>query len=732
MEPLLPNWKVEAEKYLQTSKFAEAAALYEQAIENEPLERKHYWFLGLTYILQENEMAAQAVWLYLWSQADEASQALWLTELLNFLEESARKQHQLNQFFNSWLIRHSIRELDTDNLDNLLNLIQLAIYIGEFESSKLLEWKVIECLQMTPTQSINFKLLQNTLLQVIHFVDFPTIEFAKLSLNYIQLTQNWVDLYTDLAKRVGSDFGYPDLALELLTACLAQQPDNLDLLYLLPRFQLRQQDYQAAVASAMQVEQLCENPIQKSLGTSLLLNTLISAGQWQNLSSVILNHKQNIEKLCALPHIPFDIGVLQSLITNTGNLAYLQDDLEENRYYQNLTAKLFSQYLGNSIVIPQLPHLSPSQFLSWRSGKIKIGYIGGSFTRHSVSWLNRWLFAHHNRQNFEIHVYAFGQVSSDSFFQTWFQPYIDTFHEFSDDLAAVINKIRADGIQILVDLDSYTLDYTCTVMATKPAPIQVTWLGTDASGLEAIDYYLVDSYVLPEYAQDYYQERLWRLPSTYIAVEGFEIGEQTLSRSALDISADATIYFSSQAIFKRNPEIIRLQLEIIKQVPNSYFLIKGLSDQENLRTYFIKIAEEVGTDPARLRFLENTVTEAEHRANLKIADVILDTYPYSGATTTLEALWVGVPLVTRVGQTFSSRNSYAFLMNAGVTEGIAFSSQEYVEWGVRFGTDYLLRQQVINKLQQSRSTSPLWDAKQFTLEMENSYRQMWQHYYEQT
>jgi predicted O-linked N-acetylglucosamine transferase (SPINDLY family) len=189
-----------------------------------------------------------------------------------------------------------------------------------------------------------------------------------------------------------------------------------------------------------------------------------------------------------------------------------------------------------------------------------------------------------------------------------------------------------------------------------------------------------------------------------------------------------TVYFSSQTIFKRNPEIVRLQLEIIKQVPNSYFLIKGLGDPEMVRTYFTEVAQEVGVNPTRLRFLENTVTEAEHRANLQIADVILDTYPYSGATTTLEALWVGVPIVTRVGETFSSRNSYAFLMNVGVTEGIAWSAEEYVEWGVRFGSDAVMRQQVVNKLHQSRQTSPLWDARQFTQEMENAYLQMWQQY----
>ncbi|MEB3273720.1 MAG: hypothetical protein VKJ85_08050, partial [Prochlorothrix sp.] len=115
-------------------------------------------------------------------------------------------------------------------------------------------------------------------------------------------------------------------------------------------------------------------------------------------------------------------------------------------------------------------------------------------------------------------------------------------------------------------------------------------------------------------------------------------------------------------------------------------------------------------------------------ANLGIADVVLDTYPYNGATTTLETLWMGVPLVTRVGQQFSARNSYTFMMNAGVTEGIAWTDEEYVEWGIRLGTDEQLRKEVAWKLRQSRKSAPLWNGQQFTRDMEAAYRQMWERY----
>jgi predicted O-linked N-acetylglucosamine transferase (SPINDLY family) len=262
----------------------------------------------------------------------------------------------------------------------------------------------------------------------------------------------------------------------------------------------------------------------------------------------------------------------------------------------------------------------------------------------------------------------------------------------------------------------------------KPAPIQVTWLGWDASEIPAVDYFIADPYVLPESAQDYYTEKIWRLPQTYIAVDGFEVGIPDVRRDQLDIPTDAVIYFTGQKGYKYHPDTARLQMQIIKGVPNSYFLVKGVANQESLKNFFIEIAESEGVGAERLKFLPSAPSEQVHRANLGIADVVLDTYPYNGATTTMETLWMGVPLVTRVGQQFASRNSYTMMMNAGISEGIAWTDEEYVEWGIRLGKDAALRQQISWKLRQSRQTAPLWNGKQFTREMEKAYEQMWQIY----
>ena len=169
-------------------------------------------------------------------------------------------------------------------------------------------------------------------------------------------------------------------------------------------------------------------------------------------------------------------------------------------------------------------------------------------------------------------------------------------------------------------------------------------------------------------------------------------------------------------------------MKIIKAVPNSYFLIKGSGDGEEIKNFFTKIAREEGVDSQRLRFLPRDSSEEIHRANLAIADVVLDTFPYNGATTTLETLWMGIPLVTRVGEQFSARNSYTMMVNAGITEGIAKSDEEYLQWGITLGKDAELREQVADKLVKSRRNSPLWNGKQFTRNLETAYQQMWTDY----
>jgi predicted O-linked N-acetylglucosamine transferase (SPINDLY family) len=455
-----------------------------------------------------------------------------------------------------------------------------------------------------------------------------------------------------------------------------------------------------------------------------------AGGHWEEACSVLERHKLLLEALIESQPMALDPVTITRLINSTFFLPYFEDSPKYFRPIQNQVAQLCQAnieiYAKEPVERYRQRHRERQQ-LGTTHQTLKIGYLSYCFRSHSVGWLARSLIQHHDRDRFQVNGYF---IVCDPINDSLHQWYLGQFSEAykSKDVLEIAEQIYQDEIDILIDLDSLTLDLSCEVMALKPAPIQASWLGWDASGIPNVDYFIADSYVLPDSAQEYYAEKIGRLPQTYIAVDGFEVGVPTLRRDRLEIESDAVVYLSAQRGYKRHPDIARLQMKIIKEVPNSYFLIKGGAIEKSIKSLFTQIAEEVGVDSDRLRFLPPVLSEAVHRANLGIADVVLDTYPYNGATTTLEVLWMGIPLVTRVGEQFAARNSYTMMMNAGITEGIAWTDEEYVEWGIRFGKDEALRQQVAWKLRQSRQTSPLWNAHQFTREMENAYEQMWQRY----
>ena len=719
------NYQQEAQKLLLEARYEQVANIYEQAIAIEPNVITNYWYLGLTYLLQKQEEAAQTTWWLGMSQAAEEEVEQWTNELIQILEAEALRQVDAENLELSWLIRQHIRELNPNYTKNLLHLINLAIDLGNFAPEQLNDWQVVETLQPTVTEELDLDFLLQLIKKLLEFACPQSLGFLEACLpHYKQKPLLLIDGVMVVAIKLAYKVCIPSFAANIAEICLQLEPDYPEALKHLPAFYSNAELHQKAIETAKRFFNTCTNTPSQVVGSYIIMRALFSAGAWREIEPVIQRHQSLILELIQNPPEQIDPFVAYSLSTVNFFLPSIEDQPQKNRWLQNQVVKLFQKSVEDACPsVGELPWNNSTE----KNRKLKIGYIAHTLRTHSVGWLCRWLFQYYDREQFETHLYIIHQNLED---HKWFRNQVDFVSNFGSETPKIATQIKQDGIDILVDLDSTTLDITCQVMALKPAPVQVTWLGWDASGIPAIDYYIADPYVLPEDAQEYYSEKIWRLPETYIAVDGFEVSVPTLRREHLDIPSDAVIYFSAQNGYKRHPDTVRLQMRIISQVPNSYFLIKGRADEATLQEFLYKIAEEEKVSPDRFRFLPTVATELIHRANLGIADVVLDTYPYNGATTTLETLWMGVPLVTRVGQQFAARNSYTFLKNAGVDEGIAWTDEEYVEWGVRLGLDPVLRQQISWKLRQSRQTSPLWNAEKFTRELEKAYKQMWEIYLE--
>jgi predicted O-linked N-acetylglucosamine transferase (SPINDLY family) len=608
-----------------------------------------------------------------------------------------------------------------DQLQGLLDTVTAGQTVAELKLSEL-----IELLSATPQPDVDPACLWPVLSSLLdHAPEQPTVlHLIEASLPYTNNPHLWVRELLAKAVMLARQLRRNTLACRYAELCLELVPNHAEALLRLASFYQDEGRYDEGIAVAKRYLAGCQSLVQKLMGNALVLRGLMTAAApWQEAEVVL---QQETDLLTTFLTTPAEQSQLDAsiLCTPTFFYPYFSDRPSITRNLQNQLSQTYQNSLQASVPYPpqQASPRSPS------SRRLRIGYLSRCLWRHSVGWLSRWLFQYHDRDRFDIYIYFNHHRTVDAFSQRWFASVATQACCVEGSAEEIADMIQQDEIDILVDLDSITSDYTCGVMALKPAPIQVTWLGLDASGLPAIDYFMADPYVLPASAQDYYAEHIWRLPTTYIAVDGFEVGIPTLRRHHLDLPDNAVVYLSAQSAYKRHPDTIRLQMRILREVPNSYFLLKGTGDQQSLQARFAQLAEAEGVSSDRLRFLPREYYEENHRANLTIADVVLDTFPYNGATTTLETLWMGIPLVTRVGQQFAARNSYTMLRNAGITAGIAWTDEEYVAWGVRLGNDVALRQQITWQLWQSRKTAPLWNTQQFTHDVETAYTQMWQLY----
>jgi predicted O-linked N-acetylglucosamine transferase (SPINDLY family) len=713
----------QAKVYLEQGNYEQSVELLEQCIEANEENVNYYWYLGLAYLLQGQEENAQTTWLLVMSQGDEEEVVQWTQELLTILETEAQRQEQIENLKLSWLIRGHIREIEPGLINNLLHLIDLEIKLQYYEPEHLEDWQIVDYLKNNLIESADSQLLFKIIPDVLNFPFVVNIDFIEACLKYIPDLDSLISTLKTKAIEIAYDQHKPNYSINLIKICTQLKPNDLELINYLYQFSCIAKDYGQVLQSAKDFLSNAGTPDLKALGYYKVVQALITCGEWLKAQEIVPNYIVSLRQVIELSPKMIDPMVQGCVHILVGSLMYLQDNPSEYRQLQNHLSRLFQDYLSDLLLF------SGFRINFHYPRALKIGYIAHTLRRHSVGWLSRWLMHYHNREQFQVYLYLINQ-QEDDITQTWFREKADFVYNFPFNLKQIVDQIQQDEIDILIDLDSFSHGITCQVLALKPAPIQITWLGFDASGIPAIDYFIADPYVLPDNAQEYYQETLWRLPQTYLAVDGFEVAVPTLKRENLDISNDAIIYLTIQTGEKRHPDTIRLQMQILQAVPNSYLLIKGEGDQQSIQKLFKTIAEENQISLDRLRFLERTPSEEIHRANLSIADVVLDTYPYNGATTTLETLWMGIPLVTKVGQQFAARNSYTFMINAGLTEGIAWTDEEYIDWGIKLGQDENLRQQIIWKLEQSKKTAPLWNAKQFTQEMEKAYQQMWVKYIE--
>jgi predicted O-linked N-acetylglucosamine transferase (SPINDLY family) len=573
--------------------YARAALLYEHLVEQEPEEISYVWFLGLTRLLSGQEAEAQLTWMMALSEGEPEQIEQWTVELIQILEAEAERQEQAEAWNLAWAVRQHLREIDPNCLGNLLYLVRLAIKLNLFDSEFLADLELTNQLHSQPCD-IDPKLLLNTALEALeHRFEQPEkdlLEAALKQVDDVQVISETVSLRSHEIR--GRDkVELLELSIYLAEVGLRYEPTDAELLKTASACLERLGRYTEAIGAARRMLEVSQTPREQMVAIGFLCTRLLKTGLcWDEVQMLFERQKELIAAIAAAYEPDSETPLDTALLTFCSFYPYyLKDAPAEHRPLQNQIAALLQEDLrfqAKSVFTGGEQYFSSRKIRTER--KLKIGYIARYMQQHPVGYIARWLMQYHDRERFDVYTYHLHVKDISDFTHHWFVKPVTRSAKFEDGCWAGIAKhiCENDEIDILIDLDSITYTEACNVMALKPAPVQISWMGFDAPGIPAVDYYIADPHVLPESAQDYYSEIIWRLPNTYLAVDGYEVGAPTLRRDQLGIPADAVIYLSAQDGRKRHPEMMRLQIQILREVPNSYLLLKGLGDESTLKQAF--------------------------------------------------------------------------------------------------------------------------------------------------
>ena len=372
----------------------------------------------------------------------------------------------------------------------------------------------------------------------------------------------------------------------------------------------------------------------------------------------------------------------------------------------------------------------PAQAPLWRGeryphDRIRIGYVSADFRQHPVAYLTAGLFEAHDRTRFEVIGFSIGPDDGSEIrrrLNRGFDKLIDVASLGVDEVA---RRIRAEEIDLLVDLNGFTQNARPAIFARRPAPVQVNYLGFPGTlGADYIDYIVADPVLVPPSHHVAYAEKVVTLPHSYMPHDdaGRAISDAGFVRAQFGLPEHAFVFCCFNNAYKFNPHLFASRMRILRAVEGSVLWLSEShpSAMANLR----KHAAAAGVAPERLVFATRVASMADHLARHRLADLFLDTLPYNAHTTASDALWAGLPVLTQIGESFAGRVAASLLTAIDLPELIVQTMQQFESLAIELATTRGKLSQIRERLARNRSTTPLFDTNLFTRRLESAYAAM--------
>ena len=396
----------------------------------------------------------------------------------------------------------------------------------------------------------------------------------------------------------------------------------------------------------------------------------------------------------------------------------LEDDPDGERLRSEINAQ--QKFPQTALPFPTIPTTRPQ--------RLRIGYFSSDYKEHPVAYLIPKLLEQHNRDAFEVFGYSLHESSQSEVRQRL----INAFDCFADVKGLsdrdVALRARQDNIDIAIDLMGYTKHSRTGIFAYRAAPIQINYLGYPGTlGADFMDYIVSDQCLIPTENQNYFTEKQLYLPYTYMPTDnGRKLSNQSITRSDFGLPANGFVFCA----FNNNYKITRTEFDIwmrlMTKVKESVLWMRPSNKWAELNIK--KEAQKRKVDPARIVFAERVTMEI-HLARHRLADLFLDTFNYNAHTTATEALWAGLPVVTKMGKSFAARVAGSVINAIGLNELITESEEEYEALALELATHPERLAQIKANLEANRLTQPLFDTEQYTQHLETGYQMAYDRYF---
>jgi protein O-GlcNAc transferase len=363
--------------------------------------------------------------------------------------------------------------------------------------------------------------------------------------------------------------------------------------------------------------------------------------------------------------------------------------------------------------------------------KIRLGYLSADFRDHPVAWAIAGIIDRHDRAQFEVLGYSYGPDDGSALrrrLEAAFDRFIDLRAAGNEE---AVHQIHRDQVDVLIDLTGYTSLCRPRILASRPAPVQVNFLGfLGTMGAEFIDYLIADSFIAPTLQSSHFSEKVVHLPGGWWPAEiEWEVAAKAPPREAYGLPEDAFVFCCFNTSYKIAPPVFDVWMRLLRDTPHSvlWLAAAGAVVQDNLR----REASLRGVSPERLVFAPREPM-AGYLARHRRADLFLDTLPYNAVGTAYHALLAGLPVLTCAGETFAGRTAGSMLRAAGLPELVTVSLKEYERLAIRLTEEADLLAGIRTKLASARSQASLFDAERAVRELEAAYAFMWENWLRST